>query len=232
MEGDQTPDTTGARLLFVVRSAPSAAYMMRIDCRHQDTGIVVASQDSAHADPAQLPAVSTTGLELANNVSVRIALDPADTPQCGALVVLPGTHRENTLAHGVNNRPPRARMVVSEFEKTNGAVVVPHRPGGALFYSPYLFHSSTPTALIDEREPDGHRWRRRILSAFYGPLNLHIPVQLDDPAVVARAGLPRTGVGEGVRWLETFPFPQPTPLTPIDRLDVADGDALATISKL
>ena len=57
-------------------------------------------------------------------------------------------------------------------------------------------------------------------------------MQLDDPAVVARAGLLRTAVRGGVRWLDTFPFPQPTPLTPIDRLDVANGDALATISKL
>jgi hypothetical protein len=65
---------------------------------------------------------------------VRIALDFADTLERGALQVLPASHRENTLAHGVNHRPPRARAVVAALE--GQAVVTAHRPGGALFYNP------------------------------------------------------------------------------------------------
>ena len=101
---------------------------------------------------------------------------------CACLISLPaaGTHRENTLAHGVNHRPPRAVEVVAS--KQDEAVVVPHRIGGALFYSPYTFHSSTPT--VDCDSPTGRR--RRIVTCFYGPMELRLPVALDDPDIIAR----------------------------------------------
>jgi hypothetical protein len=149
---------------------------------HQDTGVVCAPfLGIGTAD--HLPAVSTTGLELGRNVSVRIALDPADTAEVGALRLLPASHRENTLAHGVNHRPPRAREVVQQLEPA--AVMPPHMPGGALFYNPLTFHSSDRAADAEKPDGDGVR-RRRILTAFYGPHDLRMPVYLEN-------GLPKDG---------------------------------------
>ena len=49
---------------------------------------MTAPSDGVAVDPNALNSVSTTALELGRNVSVRLALDDADTPDNGALVVL------------------------------------------------------------------------------------------------------------------------------------------------
>ena len=57
---------------------------------------MTAPSDGVAVDPSALNSVSTTALELGRNVSVRLALDDADTPDNGALVVL----REPSLLIG------------------------------------------------------------------------------------------------------------------------------------
>ena len=185
---------------------------------HQDTGIVC-DPFFGQGDAEHLPTVSTTGLELSRNVSVRIALDPADTAEVGALRLLPTSHLENTLAHGVNHRPPRAREVVQQLEPV--AVMPPHRPGGALFYNPLTFHSSSRAADADNTDTGR---RRRIVTAFYGPADLRMPVYLGDGLPAdgrLKTSAPATLMGQGraVSWLETFVFPgYTTPLRPLDSL--------------
>ena len=182
---------------------------------HQDTGIVCAPYPGRPGTQEKLPAVTTTGLELGRNVSVRIALDDADRPELAGLKLLPTSHRENALAN--MSETPRAREIVAELE--GRAVLPPHRRGGALFYSPYLFHSSDRHADADNVD---HGRRRRILTAFYGPLDLRLPV---DPEAswsgamsTVSLGVGRADDGRRLGWLETFPFPQPAPLTALDSL--------------
>eukprot|EP01050_Picozoa_sp_SAG11_P034541 SAG11_NODE_12250_length_713_cov_1.096091_2_plen_95_part_01 len=56
--------------------------------------------------PSNSYAVSTTGLELGRNVTVRIALDRADTPDCGALQVIPCVHRRSCTGSRAQGAQP------------------------------------------------------------------------------------------------------------------------------
>jgi ectoine hydroxylase-related dioxygenase (phytanoyl-CoA dioxygenase family) len=140
---------------------------------HQDNGIYVSRIPQGERDDVRggLPVYSTQKMELARNVTCRVALD-ASTPENGGLFVLPGSHLEN--------RWP-AKTMAEDFADEPGVGVV-QRPGDVLCYAPLLMHRSEKSAATG---------RRRVIHLQYGPVDLQLP------------------------GTECYPFPQPTPVTPV-----------------
>lgn len=79
-------------------------------------------------------------------IGVWIALDPA-TAENGCMHVLPGTHREGPTAH------VHARDCQIPDERVDVArdVMVPLRPGGALFFASLLHHGTPPNRSASRR---------------------------------------------------------------------------------
>ena len=125
---------------------------------HQDNGIYV--DRIPHGEPNDvrggLPVLSTKAMELARNVTCRLAIDPS-TPENGGLYVLPRSHRTNL--HGPDK----------PFDRFAGerGIAVRQAPGSLLCYAPLLLHrsekSESPTS------------RRRVLHLQYGPADLALP---------------------------------------------------------
>ncbi len=123
---------------------------------HQDTGIYVEKIPPGEPEDVRggLPVYSTKGMELAGDLTCRLALDPA-MGDSGGLYVLPGTHREH-LGKGVAQR----------FGSEKG-VLAPQQTGSALFYNPLILHRSERMT-----SSQGHR---RILHLSWGPADLKLP---------------------------------------------------------
>ncbi len=124
---------------------------------HPDNGIYVhAIPDGAPEDiRGGLPVYSTLGMEMAGNVSCRLALDPAGLDS-GGLWVLPKSHLEN---HGP------AGDAKTRFAADPG-VLAAQAPGSALCFRPLLLHRT------EKMTAPG---RRRILHLQYGPNDLVLP---------------------------------------------------------
>ena len=124
---------------------------------HPDNGIYVhAIPEGAPEDiRGGLPVYSTLEMELARNVSCRLALDPAGLDS-GGLWVLPKSHLEN---HGA------AGDAKERFAAEKG-VLAAQAPGSALCFRPLLLHRT------EKMTAPG---RRRILHLQYGPNDLQLP---------------------------------------------------------
>ncbi len=122
---------------------------------HQDTGIYVAVNPQGEPEDVRggLPVYTTKGLELAGDLTCRLALDPAKG-ESGGLYVLPTTHREHL-----------GNKVAERFASEKG-VLVPQPVGSALFYAPLILHRS------EKMTTSGHR---RILHLSWGPADLVLP---------------------------------------------------------
>ena len=72
-------------------------------------------------------------------IGVWIALDPA-TAENGCMHALPGTHREGPVAH----THLRDCQIPDEKVQIARDVLVPLRPGGAMFFSALLHHGTPP----------------------------------------------------------------------------------------
>lgn len=105
-------------------------------------------QDHAYFD---LPLTATV-------VGVWIALDEATTEN-GCMVVYPGSHRQGPVVHF--NR--RDWQICDTFDRPNGAVAVPLKPGGALFFHS-LIHHGTPANTSTQR--------RRAVQFHYAPASV------------------------------------------------------------
>ncbi|MBI2506352.1 MAG: phytanoyl-CoA dioxygenase family protein [Candidatus Latescibacteria bacterium] len=123
---------------------------------HQDTGIYVAETPPGEKDDVRggLPVYSTRGLELAGDVTCRLALDPA-LVDSGGLYVLPGTHREHL-----------GKTVAERFGSEKG-VSAPQPIGSALSYNPLILHRSEKMTSAQQH--------RRILHLSWGPADLRLP---------------------------------------------------------
>lgn len=141
---------------------------------HPDNGIYVHTiPEGAPQDiRGGLPVYSTLGMELARNVSCRLALDPAGADS-GGLWVLPKSH--------LQNHTDKAK---ERFGGEKG-VLAAQKAGSALCFRPLLLHRTDKTASAA---------RRRILHLQYGPDDLQLP------------------------GTETYHWPLPRPLRPLDRL--------------
>lgn len=122
---------------------------------HQDNGIYVEAIPPGEPRDVRggLPVLTTRGMELARNVTCRIALDPS-TAGTGGLFVLPASHASNLGAYDASRLAGVAGMAVEQ------------RAGDALFYRPLLLHRSEKTASAS---------RRRTLHLQYGPSDLTLP---------------------------------------------------------
>jgi phytanoyl-CoA hydroxylase len=85
-------------------------------------------------------------LPLGGIVGVWIALDEA-TVDNGCMQVIPGTHLEGPAPHFHE----RDCQIADERVQVSRAVVVPLRPGGALFFSGLLHHGTPPNLSGDRR---------------------------------------------------------------------------------
>ena len=124
---------------------------------HHDSGEFVAAIPPGEPEDIRngMPVLRTHGLELAQNVTVRLALEPS-TAETGGLYLLPGSHKKN-LGKG----DPVKEM----FKHLEGELA--HQPAGSvLFYRPLTLHRS------EKRTRPG---RRRILHIKYGPVDLQLP---------------------------------------------------------
>lgn len=79
-------------------------------------------------------------------VGVWIALDEA-TVENGCMQVIPGTHRDGPAPH----YHVRDCQLADDRVKVDRAVVVPLKPGGALFFSGLLHHGTPPNLSGDRR---------------------------------------------------------------------------------
>jgi phytanoyl-CoA hydroxylase len=78
-------------------------------------------------------------------VGCWIALDEATTEN-GCMIVIPGTHRQGPVVHFKR----RDWQICDTHVRNQGAVAVPLKPGGCLFFSS-LIHHGTPTNFSDKR---------------------------------------------------------------------------------
>jgi len=124
---------------------------------HQDNGIYVSAIPAGERDDVRggLPVYSTQGMELAWNVTCRVALD-ASTPENGGLFVLPGSHLENRWPF---------KTMKADFADEPGVGVV-QQPGDVLCYAPLLMHRSEKSIATS---------RRRVIHLQYGPSDLALP---------------------------------------------------------
>lgn len=122
---------------------------------HPDNGIYVhAIPEGAPEDiRGGIPVYSTLEMELARNVSCRLALDPAGLDS-GGLWVLPGSHLQNYHADAKQR-----------FADETG-VLAAQAPGSALCFRPLLLHRTEKTTTTA---------RRRIMHLQYGPNDLILP---------------------------------------------------------
>lgn len=90
-------------------------------------------------------------------VGVWIALDEA-TVENGCMVVYPGSHRAGPVVHFQR----RDWQICDTYERSAGAVAVPLKPGGALFFHSLLQHG-TPA--------NSSSLRRRAVQFHYAPAN-------------------------------------------------------------
>lgn len=88
-------------------------------------------------------------------VGVWIALDEA-TVENGCMVVYPGSHRMGPVVHFQR----RDWQICDTYERTAGAIAVPLKPGGALFFHSLLQHG-TPA--------NSSSLRRRAVQFHYAP---------------------------------------------------------------
>lgn len=123
---------------------------------HQDTGIYVEKIPPGEPEDVRggLPVYSTRGLELAGDITCRLALDPAGA-ESGGLYVLPGTHRQHL-----------GKDVAARFGSEKG-VLAPQQTGSALFYTPLVLHRSEKMSSAQNH--------RRILHLSWGPADLKLP---------------------------------------------------------
>lgn len=144
---------------------------------HSDNGIYVHTipQGSPEDIRGGLPVYSTLEMEMARNVSCRIALDPA-ARDSGGLWVLPKSHLTN---HGSDDEDTKKQLAEQK------GVLAAQTPGSALCFRPLLLHRT------EKMIASG---RRRILHLQYGPNDLQLP------------------------GTETYHWPQPRPMTPVDDL--------------
>lgn len=122
---------------------------------HPDNGIYVHQiPEGAPQDiRGGLPVYSTLGMELARNVSCRLALDPADADS-GGLWVLPKSHLQNH------------KDGAKELFAAETGVLAAQKPGSALCFRPLLLHRTEKMVAAG---------RRRILHLQYGPNDLQLP---------------------------------------------------------
>jgi phytanoyl-CoA hydroxylase len=93
-------------------------------------------QDSAYFDYQPLDEI----------IGVWIALDPA-TVDNGCMQIVPGSHRNGPARH----YHIRDCQIEDALVAVDRAVVVPLKPGGALFFSALLHHGTPPNASPDRR---------------------------------------------------------------------------------
>lgn len=125
---------------------------------HQDNGIYVSAIPEGEPQDIRsgLPVLSTKGMEMARNVTCRIALD-ASSPESGGLFVLPGSHKTNLCPN--NN--------VSDRLANEKGVGTTQAPGSVLCYCPLLLHRSEKSRF--------NTGRRRVLVLQYAPADLQLP---------------------------------------------------------
>jgi phytanoyl-CoA hydroxylase len=92
-------------------------------------------------------------------VGVWIALDEATTEN-GCMVIYPGSHRQGPVVHF--NR--RDWQICDTYDRLSGALAVPLKPGGALFFHS-LLHHGTPANTSTQR--------RRAVQFHYAPASAH-----------------------------------------------------------
>jgi ectoine hydroxylase-related dioxygenase (phytanoyl-CoA dioxygenase family) len=142
-------------------------------CERQDNGIYV------HEIPAGEPedirqgfsVYSTREMEMAQNVTVRLALDPQTEAGSGPLWVLPRTHMRNyTIVDGEeagNAWIQQDEMFGTARPGQELGVMCPQMAGDCLFYSPLTMHRSEEMRLPDRR--------RRTLFLQYAPASIALP---------------------------------------------------------
>lgn len=121
-------------------------------------------QDHAYFD---LPLTTTV-------IGVWIALDEATTEN-GCMVIYPNSHREGPVVHFSR----RDWQICDTYDRYQGAMAVPLKPGGALFFHSLIHHGTPANASVQ---------RRRAVQFHYKPQSVAKIAQAERLAVFGSEG--------------------------------------------